>query len=200
MKVTGSGELLGASIDGIDLAQPLENGAFDAIATALGRYGVLRFPRQTLSARQLADFSANFGELEINVANAYQEPGIPQIMILSNVVENGKPRGLADAGQGWHTDMTYSSTVAFANVLHGIRIPVRDGRPLGATEFAGMHAAGDEKFARTFGGGFEEGRRFHFEKALLVKKHAGGGGDFAAEAEVAGHFGTAQIKIAILQA
>ena len=28
-------------------------------------------------------------------------------MILSNIIENGKPIGLADAGQDWHTDMSY---------------------------------------------------------------------------------------------
>jgi taurine dioxygenase len=40
--------------------------------------------------------------------------------------------------------MSYASTIAFANVLLGIRIPHRDGRPLGATDFANMHAAYDE--------------------------------------------------------
>ena len=64
-------------------------------------------------------------------------------MILSNIVENGKPIGLADAGQDWHTDMSYSRTIAFANVLYGIKIPQRDGKPLGATEFCNMHAAYD---------------------------------------------------------
>jgi len=103
----------------------------------------VRFPRQKLTGRQLADFSARFGELEINVANAYQEPGIPEVMILSNIVENGKPIGLADAGQDWHTDMSYSRMIAFANVLYGIKIPKRNGQPLGATEFSNMHAAYD---------------------------------------------------------
>jgi taurine dioxygenase len=37
--------------------------------------------------------------------------------------------------------MSYSSTIALANVLYGIKIPSRDGKPLGATEFANMHAA-----------------------------------------------------------
>jgi len=111
------------------------------VLRALGEYGVLRFPRQTLSSRQLADFSARFGTLEINVANAYQEPGVPEVMILSNIIENGKPIGLADAGQDWHTDMSYSHTIALANVLYGVRIPRRGGRPLGATEFGNMHAA-----------------------------------------------------------
>jgi len=143
MKVTTSGETLGATIEGLDLARPLSNEQFDAVLRALGRYGVVRFPRQELSGRQLADFSARFGKLEINVANAFQEPGIPEVMILSNIVENGEPIGLADAGQDWHTDMSYSRTIALANVLYGVKIPRRGGKPLGATEFANMHAAYD---------------------------------------------------------
>jgi taurine dioxygenase len=141
--VTPSGETLGATIEGLDLAQPLAPADLDLVVDALGRYSVLRFPAQRLSATALRDFAASFGELEINVANAYQEPGLPEVMILSNIVRDGKPIGLADAGQDWHTDMSYSRTIAFANVLYGIEIPHRDGRPLGATEFCNMHAAYD---------------------------------------------------------
>ncbi len=143
LKVKSSGETLGATIEGLDLAKRLSQDEFDAVLRSLGEYGVLRFPRQKLSTRQLAAFAARFGELEINVANAYQEPGIPQVMTLSNIVKNGKPIGLADAGQDWHTDMSYSKMIAFANVLHGIKIPMRGGKPLGATEFSNMHAAYD---------------------------------------------------------
>ncbi len=143
MKVIGSGQSLGATIEGLDLAKPLSKEEVEAVLRVLGRHGVVRFPRQKLTGRQLADFSARFGKLEINVANAYQEPGIPEVMILSNIVENGKPIGLADAGQDWHTDMSYSRMIAFANVLYGIKIPKRNGQPLGATEFSSMHAAYD---------------------------------------------------------
>lgn len=142
MKVVPSGETLGATIEGLDLSQALDPQAVDTLMKCLGTYGVLRFPRQKLTARQLRDFSANFGELEVNVASGpYQEPGIPEVMTLSNIVENGKPVGLPDAGQGWHTDMSYSRTVAFANVLYGIKIPRRDGKALGGTQFSNMHAA-----------------------------------------------------------
>ena len=141
MKVTGSGKALGATIEGLDLAQPLSAEAYDVVLRALGQHGVIRFPRQQLTGRDLRNFSAHFGELEINVANTYQEPGVPEVMILSNIVENGKPIGLADAGQDWHTDMSYSRMIAFANVLYGIKIPHRDGKPLGATEFSNMQAA-----------------------------------------------------------
>jgi len=143
MKVIGSGQSLGATIEGLDLAKPLSKEEVEAVLRVLGRHGVVRFPRQKLTGRQLADFSARFGKLEINVANAYHEPRIPEVMILSNIVENGKPIGLADAGQDWHTDMSYSRMIAFANVLYGIKIPKRNGQPLGATEFSSMHAAYD---------------------------------------------------------
>jgi len=141
MRVTASGQILGAAIDGLDLARRLPQDELDSVVRLLGEHGVLRFPRQKLTARKLADFAARFGQLEINVANAYQEPGIPEVMTLSNIVEDGKPIGLADAGQDWHTDMSYSKTIAFANVLYGVRIPRRNGRALGNTEFLNMQAA-----------------------------------------------------------
>ncbi|HTZ38493.1 MAG TPA: TauD/TfdA family dioxygenase [Stellaceae bacterium] len=139
-----SGGALGATVEGVDLNQPLDDGDFAEILRALGRYGVLRFPSQALDpARQMA-FAARFGSLEINVAGAFQEPGYPEIMILSNMTEpNGRPIGARDAGQDWHTDMSYSEVVAFANVLYAIKVPHRDGEPLGGTEFADMHGAYD---------------------------------------------------------
>ncbi len=141
--VTPSGETLGATIEGLNLAE-LSGADIDAVVRALGQHGVLRFARQTLSSADLKRFSAHLGELEINVAGAYQEPGHPEVMILSNMVEGGRPIGLADAGQGWHTDMSYSQVVAFANVLYALKVPERDGRPLGATGFCDMCAAYDD--------------------------------------------------------
>lgn len=49
-----------------------------------------------------------------------------------------------DAGQGWHTDMSYNRMIAFANMLYGIEIPHRDGQPLGGTSFCDMEAAYNE--------------------------------------------------------
>ena len=143
MRIVPTGKVLGATVEGLELSTPLPEAGIEALIQALGRYGVLRFPRQRLSAAQQKDFAARFGELEINVAGAYQEPGIPEVMILSNIVQDGKPIGLADAGQDWHTDMSYSSMIAFANVLYALEVPQRDGKPLGATEFSSMHAAYD---------------------------------------------------------
>jgi taurine dioxygenase len=141
MDINSSGKALGASIEGMDLAQPIPDSDFKQILRALGEHGVLCFPKQRLETEQFARFGRRFGELEINVANQFHEPGFPEVMVLSNMTENGKPIGLGDAGQGWHTDMSYSKEIALANVLYAIKVPARDGRPLGDTQFRNMHAA-----------------------------------------------------------
>jgi taurine dioxygenase len=142
--VVPSSEILGARIEGLDLSRRLERDELVLIVRSLAAYGVVCFPGQVLEAAQLKAFSAQFGTLEVNVAGSFQEPGVPEVMILSNIVENGRPIGMADAGQNWHTDMSYSRTIAYANVLYGIRIPRRDGLALGNTEFLSMQAAYDD--------------------------------------------------------
>jgi taurine dioxygenase len=141
MKIHSSGEALGARIEGIDLAQPVSDSDFKQILRALGERGVLCFPKQRLETEEFARFGRMFGELEINVANQFHELGFPEVMVLSNMVKDGRPIGLGDAGQGWHTDMSYSKEIELANVLSAIRVPMRDGRPLGDTQFRNMHAA-----------------------------------------------------------
>lgn len=141
IQATSSGQGLGARVDNIDLSQPLSQEQYKTIEGLLGKHGVLWFSKQTLTSAQLKAFSSTFGTLEVNVANMYQDPGIPEVMILSNKIVDGKPLGLADAGQDWHTDMSYSKMIAFTNVLYGLEIPHRDGKPLGNTEFSNMRAA-----------------------------------------------------------
>jgi len=141
MRIEPKAASLGATIYDIDLSMPLSPENYKAIAQALGQYGVVSFPDQELTAKQLRDFSEHFGTLEINVANLFHDEQYPEVMILSNMKENGQPIGLSDAGQDWHTDMSYSKTIAFGNVLYGIRIPFRDGKSLGNTAFCNMHAA-----------------------------------------------------------
>lgn len=144
MQIIPSGQTLGARIEGIDLGQPLSDGDVRAILRALGAHGVLCFPAQTCDVPEFAAFGRRFGELEINVANLYYEADHPEVMILSNMKRDGRPLGLNDAGQGWHTDMSYSRDIALANVLHCQRVPRRHGKPLGETLFRNMHAAYDD--------------------------------------------------------
>ncbi len=145
MQITPNSHSLGARAEDIDLSQPLSDPDFRAILRALGAHGVLCFPHQTCDVAQFAAFGRRFGELEINVANTHHAPGHPEVMILSNMRDaEGRPLGLSDAGQGWHTDMSYSRDIALANILHAQRVPVRNGKSLGQTQFRDMHAAYDD--------------------------------------------------------
>ncbi len=144
LTIEPTGAILGATVRGIDLSRPLDERDFGRILLALGRYGVLRFPDQILDLGDVKRFSELFGEIQGNPIRAVDSTReYAEIGILSNIKENGAYIGSPDAGQDWHTDMSYRETVGFVNVLYGIRIPRRDGKPLGGTEFANMHAAYD---------------------------------------------------------
>ena len=138
-----TGQILGATVRGVDLAKPLGDEDFATIVRALGQHGVLRFPEQRLEAAALRDFSRRFGSIQ-DMLTGYHEPGMPEVGILSNVIENGRPIGLADAGQDWHTDMSYNPTIGFLNVLYAVKVPRRDGQVLGATMFVNTQAAYDD--------------------------------------------------------
>jgi taurine dioxygenase len=145
MRITPTPHPLGARIDQIDLNESLSDADFRVILRALGEYGVLCFPNQDLTPDTQAAFGRRFGEPEVNVAAAaFHEPGHLEMMILSNMKQDGRPLGLHDAGQDWHTDMSYSKDVAIANILHARQVPTRHGKPLGETQFRNMHRAYEE--------------------------------------------------------
>lgn len=143
MRFEPTGSVLGARVTGIDCTRPIGARDFGDILWGLGEYGVLCFPGQVLAQTALRDFSAPFGTIQTSVTGRFHHRDAPEVGILSNIVENGEAIGIADAGQDWHTDMSYRQTRGFLNVLNGHQVPVRDGRVLGATLFQDMRAAHD---------------------------------------------------------
>jgi taurine dioxygenase len=139
LSIEPTGAILGASIHGIDVKQASEQ-EFAQILRALGRHGVLRFPDQQLDIGDLRTFSERFGEIQ---GPSLSPDDKAHVGTLSNLKEGGKYIGSPDAGQDWHTDMSYRGVMGFVNVLYGIRIPRRNGVPLGGTEFSNMHAVYD---------------------------------------------------------
>jgi taurine dioxygenase len=132
---------VGAEIAGIDLGKPLPDDVFRKIDDAYNHYSVLVFRDQKLTPEQQIAFARRFGELEISPRTDFALPGYPEILVLSNIIENGKPIGNADAGRTWHTDMSYTAKPPRGSVLYAREIPVENGRALGDTVFASAAAA-----------------------------------------------------------
>ena len=141
LSIEPTGAVLGATVHGID-ATRIDAREFAQILLALGRHGVLRFPDQRLDIGDLRAFSQQFGEIQ-GPSAAPDTAQEAHVGTLSNLKQDGKYVGAPDAGQDWHTDMSNRRVMGFVNVLYGIRIPRRDGVPLGGTEFSNMHAAYD---------------------------------------------------------
>ena len=115
----------------------------EAIEDAWRERLVVVFHGQKLSDPQLLAFSRNFGELDPPGPNPYGEPfnkQHPEINVISNVVENGKPIGnLGDGEAVWHADMTYVDVPPKAAMLHSLEVPPPEAG--GNTYFANMFAA-----------------------------------------------------------
>ncbi|MGA0115536.1 MAG: TauD/TfdA dioxygenase family protein [Burkholderiales bacterium] len=142
LDIRSTGAALGAEIRGIDLAQPLDNPTFHAIETALHEHEVIFFRDQQLSPERHIEFSRRFGELEKHVRVDCCKPGYPEIFVVSNVIENGKPIGTQDAGLFWHSDLAYMATPSRGSLFYAHEVPHDDtGRPLGDTLFASTTAA-----------------------------------------------------------
>jgi len=134
---------LGAEVAGIDLSKPLPRADIDLIEVAWRGRLVVVFHGQTLSDPQLIAFSKNFGELDPPGPNPYGKPfnkEHPELNVISNVVENGKPIGnLGDGEAVWHADMTYVEVPPKAAILHALEVPPPEAG--GNTYFANMFAA-----------------------------------------------------------
>ena len=133
MNVRNAPAPLGAEITGLDLAQRLDEDTFRAIEDVFHDRGVIVFRDQQLTEEQHIAFSRRFGELEIHVAKQYLKPGHPEILVLSNVIENGRHVGLHDAGQYWHSDFSFVANPSRCSLLYALEVPTLDGLVLGET-------------------------------------------------------------------
>lgn len=126
---------LGASVDGLDLREPLTATTKQAVYDAFLRYHVLCFRDQHLSEAQQIAFTEQFGTLERHLA---RNRGVsnPFVHIVSNLNAEGKPSGVI-ASTAWHSDKSFRPLPSLATILYALVMPP-DG---GETCFANMVAA-----------------------------------------------------------
>lgn len=131
-------DAIGAEIRDIDLAH-IDDATFTAIHDVWIRFQVLRFHNQKLTDAKLVAFSRRFGELDIappNENGTRDVEGFPEILVISNVVEDGVEIGSLGSGEAaWHTDMSYIPTPPIGSVLYAWEVPRRGG----STSFLNMY-------------------------------------------------------------
>ena len=174
-EVVPTGAALGAEIRGVNLAQDLDASTFARIEEAFDHHGVVFFRNQDISVEQEIAFARRFGEVEINVNTQACLPGHPEVLLVTNIKENGRYIGLSDAGITWHTDMSAYACPPRCSILHAREVPHDDGgKVMGDTIFASAAAAYDalapEIKSRLAG---KRARRSYFAKMEARKKAVG---------------------------
>jgi alpha-ketoglutarate-dependent taurine dioxygenase len=84
-------------------------------------------------------FSRRFGPLLGHVLTQFLKKEHPEVYVLSNVSENGKPIGNHKEGWNWHSDLSYKAEPSLGALLYALEVPPVEGD----TFFASMHAAWD---------------------------------------------------------
>src|SRR5437764_1474619 len=117
---------VGGEVRGVDLRN-LTDESFAALHQALMERQVIVVRGQPLSDPELLVLGRRFGELEPPGMSIIGKPYIdayPDILVISNVVENGIPQGNLGAGEAdWHTDMSYRDTPTTIAILHALELP-----------------------------------------------------------------------------
>lgn len=136
LKATLGAEVLNCDLDEITPAESAP------LVEALHQHGVLVLRGQQCSPDAQVRFAELFGPIEVPVVKEYLLPEQPKILVLSNIVRDGRPIGATDAGQWWHVDMSYKDPPARCTFLHAIQIPFDErGQALGDTMFSNVAVA-----------------------------------------------------------
>jgi taurine dioxygenase len=146
-KIIPSGKACGAEVRGVD-PRALGDDSLGVLKDALRDHLVVVMRRQPLTDSQLIGLGKKLGELEPPGMSIIGKPYIdeyPDILVISNIVEDGQPKGNLGAGEAiWHTDMSYrDKPVAYA-ILHALEVPASGGN----TYFANQYLAYDTLSSR----------------------------------------------------
>ena len=154
IEVVASAAALGATVRGMNLAEPVAAEVADELVRIWAEHLVLLFPAQDLSDEQLLSVADVFGGRQVAGSRAYllkagHEPGksarvskTAAISVVSNLDDSGKPTKLTDAvgslALKWHSDNSYVETPPRGSLLHARVVPDNGG---GLTSFNNQYLA-----------------------------------------------------------
>lgn len=128
--------LIGAVVEGVDLAEPLTPEVHDELDRALLEWKVLFFRDQHLTGEQQAAFAAHWGPLETHPFYGHvtgTEVDAPEVVRLE------KDERVGGFENAWHSDVTWRSEPSLGSVLRAVEVPAVGGDTL----WADMGAAYD---------------------------------------------------------
>ncbi len=129
----------GVEVTGVDVAAASPE-VLASIVELLNRHGVVVVRDQHLTPEEQVAFTRYFGAPADNPRKEFTIPGQPDVFVISNKVVDGRPIGDADAGTGWHFDMSYDRRPGFCTILYALEVPLEGSNTL----FADLCAAWDE--------------------------------------------------------
>ena len=115
---------IGAEINGVDLAQPLDEQTFDEIHDAWMKHLVIFFRDQDLTLDQHKAFGRYFGDLHIHPAAPGPE-GHPEIF----AIHTDKDSTFSE-GNGWHSDVSCDEEPPMGSILRLHTLPATGGDTL----------------------------------------------------------------------
>ena len=125
---------IGAEIEGLDIANGIDEKTEQQLRDLLGEHYVLLSRNQKITPEQQVQFAAIFGQPES--LNDYgsstgdaRTKGLPsEIFQITNDPGNSVSEQLK-ATEGWHTDLTWSDLPSKASVLHAQSVPSEGSAP-----------------------------------------------------------------------
>lgn len=122
--VTGT---IGAEVQGLDLAGPLDNSTIDWISAALVEHKVLFFRNQDLDRASHIEFGRRFGELEVHpfakFLSAFNTGDAdPEIIVIES-----KKTGDNYGTDIWHSDVTWRTEPSLGSILRCLKAPAAGG-------------------------------------------------------------------------
>ena len=146
-EVIPSGKGCGAEVRGVDLRN-VDSKSFGVIEKAVLEHLVVLIRGQSITDPELIAFGKRFGELEPPGMSIIGKPYIdehPDILVISNIVENGQPQGNLGAGEAiWHTDMSYREKPVTYAILHSLEVPPTGGNTYFANQYRAYDTLSDE--------------------------------------------------------
>jgi len=149
IEVIPSGDALGAEVTGIDIRAGVDEATVIKLRDAVLRHSLVVLRGQTLTPAEQLAFTSRIEMVRpaprpAAGSHAPVVPEFPELVVVSNIVEDGRKIGISDAGLLWHSDTCFQSNPELFVTLYALEIPIgEDGVALGDTRYVSTTAAYD---------------------------------------------------------